>query len=95
VTLEKTVEKAAIKYAVGKGVVGLKLDSKRGLPDRLFIGYKRIWFVEFKRPGQKARPKQRAVHRELARLGYPVSVVDTVSQFCSEFEIAFSDSPSA
>lgn len=94
-TLEKVVEKQAVKYALGKGVVGLKLDTKRGWPDRLFIGYKKIWFVEFKRPGKKPRPKQHAVHRELARLGYPVSVVDTVSQFCSEFEIAFSDSPSA
>ncbi len=93
--LERDIESKCVDYARKNGALGIKLDTRRGWPDRLFISLQGVWFVEFKRPGQMARPKQLAAHRELAQRGYPVSVVDTVSQFCSEFEIAFSDSPSA
>jgi hypothetical protein len=41
---------------------------------------KRIWFVELKRPGEKARGQQQLRHQELAARGFPVVVLDSKKQ---------------
>lgn len=65
------------------GCVHIKLDlAKRDWPDRLVLGPGRMFlFVEFKRPGEKPRRGQTALHRVLNRLGFEVHVIDSVDQF--------------
>ena len=82
--LERDIENACVRYAELQGWEHIKLDrAKRGWPDRLFLGPDgRRLLVEFKRPGQKARPLQKAVHQRLFVLGHPVHLVDHVADFC-------------
>jgi hypothetical protein len=50
----------------------------RGVPDQIvMMPGERIWFVETKAPGEKARPQQAKRHKELRALGFKVLVLDT------------------
>lgn len=78
--LESTVEKKVCKYAKDKlGIINIKVKAagKRGYPDRMFFipGGKPL-FIEFKKPGEDARPLQKYIHRILGDLGYEVQVHD-------------------
>jgi hypothetical protein len=79
------IEEQCCRYAELQRWEHVKLDrAKRGWPDRLFFGPDgRSLMVEFKRPGEKLRPQQRATHRRLFGLGHPVIVVDSVAVFCA------------
>jgi hypothetical protein len=82
--LEKSVEDKCVAIADARGVKSIKLNlqGRRGWPDRLFIAeYNRVWFVEFKRSGEKPNPLQAHIHRMLKRMGFRVSVFTTVSRF--------------
>lgn len=81
--LEKAIEKACCAYAKSKGCWALKLwPTVSGLPDRLILlPGGRVWFVEFKTPEGRVSPIQKRVHDKLYRLGFPVSVVRSVSSF--------------
>lgn len=81
--LESHIEKKCCQYAESLGFEHIKLDkSKRAWPDRLFLGpYGSRFLVEFKRPGEKTRPQQDALHRRLKKLGHTVYVVYRLEQF--------------
>lgn len=50
-----------------------------GFPDRIILlPGARIHFAELKRPGKKPRKLQAIVHRTLAKLGFPVLVIDNL-----------------
>jgi hypothetical protein len=54
----------------------------RSAPDRLFlIPGKGLFFVEFKRPGEKPRADQKREHVRLRNKGYDVYVIDTFEDF--------------
>ena len=79
-TSESKIEKKAVRLIWRKlGIKGLKLRiiGETGFPDRLFLlpGGKPV-FIEFKAPGEKARPKQIKIHNDLKELGYIVKVID-------------------
>ena len=79
--LEKDIEKEVCYYAKSKGVLVYKFTSpaRAGVPDRLFIGPDgRMWFIEFKRGGQKATPAQEREHNRLRSHKVNVFVVDNV-----------------
>lgn len=48
-----------------------------GVPDRIVVLPKGIFFVEVKAPGKKPRPSQLSMFRKLERLGHRVWVVDS------------------
>lgn len=52
---ESAIEKKAKLYAEGLGIVVRKFTSpsRNGVPDRIFVGPKGVYFIEFKKPGEK------------------------------------------
>lgn len=81
--LEKDIEKKVCDYAKSKGALVYKFTSpaRAAVPDRLFIGPKgRVWFVEFKREGQKPTPAQEREHARLRGHNISVFVIDDVEQ---------------
>lgn len=58
-----------------------------GVPDRIVIHRGRTMFVELKRPGEKPRPLQREVARQMNMAGamvYCISTTDQVDRFVNE-----------
>lgn len=82
---EAELEKLCVGYAAAYSCLSVKLDkSARSWPDRIFfLPENQHLLVEFKRPGQKARPQQTARHESLAELGHTVSVIDNYADFTS------------
>jgi len=81
--LEKQIEAKVCDYAKSKGALVYKFTSpaRAAVPDRLFIGPKgRVWFVEFKREGQKPTPAQEREHTRLRGHSVSVFVIDDVEQ---------------
>jgi len=59
-------------------VIKLKAIGMRGWPDRLIIGPgPTLYFIEFKRPGEKPRKLQDWLHDKLRRWGFNVWVCTT------------------
>lgn len=62
--------------------------GNNGVPDRIvLLPVGRVYFVETKADGEKPRPSQLAVHREMARMGVNVWVLDSkaaVDEFIRE-----------
>lgn len=83
--LETALENKCIEYAATQGFLPLKADKiKKGWPDHIFFGPNRIVLIaEFKRPGYKPKPKQKSIHRQLARRGFPVHIVTLYADFVS------------
>ena len=52
---ESTIERAVCAYAKSKGCLTLKLSgqNQKGQPDRMFLYYGRVMFIEFKAPGKR------------------------------------------
>lgn len=81
--LEKDIESAVCRYAERRGWRAVKFTSPnyRSVPDRIFFGHPaRVFFIEFKKPGEKPTEKQA---KEIARLraeGFDVFVVDDIDQ---------------
>lgn len=80
VPLEKDIEGNVMTYAKQQGVTELKIQKKRGWPDRALLYKGGVVFIEFKRPGEKAEPLQEHVHGILRKQGFAVVVVDSVAQ---------------
>lgn len=81
--LEKQIEAKVCDYAKSKGALVYKFTSpaRAAVPDRLFIGPTgRVWFVEFKREGQKPTPAQEREHARLRGHNISVFVIDDVEQ---------------
>ena len=81
--LERAIEQQCVSYATTRGIQNAKLDkAKRHWPDRVFFCLRAVLLiVEFKRPGERARPGQKAVHRKLEALGFRVYVLDNFDDF--------------
>lgn len=81
--LEKDIEKKVVDYAKSRGCLVYKFTSpaRRSVPDRLFIGPDgQVWFIEFKRLGQKPTEAQSVEIDKIKRQGIHVYVVDSVAE---------------
>jgi hypothetical protein len=78
--LEKQIEAKVCDYAKAKGMMVYKFTSpaRAAVPDRLFILNGRVFFIEFKREGQKVTPAQEREHHRLRQQAINVFVVDNV-----------------
>lgn len=80
---EKSVESGACDYAKSLGFWHTKYKSaqNRGLPDRQFKHVDcREFYIEFKRPGKKARAQQRLVIDDMRDHGFVVFVTDDLDE---------------
>ena len=79
--LESSIERVCTKYATDKDAIAIKLLALIGLPDKLFLFYGRVMFVEFKRPGETPRKIQLFWHALLRKHFFDVYVIDNVERF--------------
>lgn len=80
--LEKDIENKVVKYARSLGWLVYKFTSpaQRSVPDRLFMRNGVVLFIEFKRKGEKATPKQGHEAKVIYKQGgVPVVLVDDVA----------------
>lgn len=80
--LEKDIEKAVCAYARELGMLCYKFTSpsRRSVPDRLFITKNgTVFFIEFKRRGEKPTPSQEVEIAKILATGVHVYVVDNVA----------------
>lgn len=81
--LEKQIEGKVNDYAKERGCLVYKFTSpaRAAVPDRMMITPTgRIFFVEFKRAGQKPTPAQDREHARLRGHNVAVYVVDDIEQ---------------
>lgn len=78
--LEKQIEAKVCDYAKELGVLVYKFTSpnRMAVPDRMFIYKGRMFFIEFKRKGQKPTAAQDREHQRLRQHFISVFVVDSV-----------------
>jgi len=78
--LESYVENKVCEWAKKNGWLVRKLQwiGREGAPDRLFLKNGCFLLIEFKQPGKKPRPSQRAEIKRLRQYGAKVAVVDNV-----------------
>jgi len=79
--LEKVIEAKIRQYALSKGCLCYKFTSpnRRSVPDRLFIAPGGVvWFIEFKRRGEKPTAAQAIEIATLKMKGANVFVCDSV-----------------
>lgn len=86
--LEKQIEQKVCEYAkkFGVGVYKFTSPARAAVPDRMFIYKGRVFFIEFKREGQKPTPAQEREHNRMRQHEINVFVVDNVTE--GEFVIA-------
>lgn len=80
---EKQIEQRLVQEVKKRGGICPKFVSPgfAGMPDRLILlPGGRFAFAELKAPGEEPRPLQKARHKLLMRLGFPVYVIDAVNQ---------------
>lgn len=80
---EKVIEHHLVMETEKAGGKALKFVSPSfaGMPDRLILlPDGKMGFVEVKAPGQKPRPLQLKRHAMLRKMGYPVFVLDAVTE---------------
>ena len=80
---EKVIEKKLVTEVKKRGGICPKWVAPGfdGMPDRIvLLPGRKFGFVEVKAPGEKPRPLQISRHKLLSRLGFPVHVLDDVSQ---------------
>ena len=80
--LEKQIEAKVCDYAkkFGVGVYKFTSPARAAVPDRMFMYKGRVFFIEFKREGQKATPAQEREHNRMRQHQINVFVVDNVEQ---------------
>lgn len=79
--LEKDIEKRVCDFAKSLGMLVYKFTSpsRRSVPDRMFITKDgKVFFIEFKRKGQKPTDAQKVEMTKIEKQGVPVYVVDNV-----------------
>ena len=86
--LERVIEARCLRHAKRLGWTSRKMNGLgfRAWPDRLFIPPNEIpdrvmFFVEFKRVGERPTPLQRAVHTNLRARGQAVFIIDSLEEF--------------
>jgi len=79
---ESHIENAVRKHAKALGWRAEKVNTvnDRGRPDRRFSRAGRYFYIEFKAPGEKLRPKQEDQIRKMRAEGDTVYVVDNIQQ---------------
>jgi len=81
VVLEKDIEAKVCKYAKDLGCLVRKMSGLgfAAWPDRMFITPKgHVFFIEFKRPGNKASPGQVEMLSELRARGLVAEIIDDI-----------------
>lgn len=81
--LEKDIEKRVCDYAKVNGVLCYKFTSpsRSHVPDRMFITrFGEVFFIEFKRKGQKPTAAQEVEIEKIRKTGVRVYVVDDVEE---------------
>ena len=76
---EKTIEQRLVKAVKARGGICPKWVSPGfdGVPDRLvFLPGRHFGLVEVKAPGEKPRALQVSRHKLLAKLGFPIYILD-------------------
>jgi hypothetical protein len=79
--VEKEIEKKVCKYAESKGILQYKFVSPahRGVPDRVFIMPNgSVFFIEFKRLGEKPTPGQLREHERMRKNDALVWIIDNI-----------------
>lgn len=79
--LEKDIERKVCDYAKSLGILCYKFTSpsRRSVPDRIVVAQNgRVFWIEFKRKGQKPAPAQIVEIERLQKQGATVYVVDSV-----------------
>lgn len=78
---ERLIERKLVKYATATGWLSRKLSwiGRHSAPDRLFIGFGSILFVELKQKNKKPTPSQAREHELLRAAGARVYVIDSVA----------------
>lgn len=74
--LEKSIERYLLERVKALGGMAIKLDSEKGLPDRLVLdsgGHH--YFIELKRPEGTLSPIQAEYHKRLKDRGHTVLVL--------------------
>lgn len=80
--LERDVEQRSRRRVERVGGWLVKLTWINGIPDRMVLAPPGIiFFVEFKKPGEKARKLQLARIRRLKRMGFQGYVIDNYREF--------------
>lgn len=79
---ESTIEAAVCAYAKSKGCLTLKLSgqNQKGQPDRMFLHYGRVLFVEFKAPGKRPTALQARWLDRLTYNGFHASSCDDIDK---------------
>jgi hypothetical protein len=80
--LEKQIEQRLKEKVEALGGKAFKFISpgSSGVPDRIILLNSRCFFVELKKPGEKLRPLQRAVHEQFEQLGFHVYVISSLEE---------------
>lgn len=81
--LEKDIEAKCVIHAKKLGILVYKFTSpsRRSVPDRMFVLVGgRVFWVEFKRKGQKPTPAQLVEIQKIEKQGATVYVVDDVTR---------------
>lgn len=79
--LEKDIERKVCDYAKSLGILVYKFTSpsRRSVPDRMFITPTgMVFFIEFKRKGEKPTPSQQVEIEKIRKNGIKVFVIDNV-----------------
>lgn len=78
--IERDIEQYACQKARKLGWFVRKLSwiGCDAAPDRIFAKDSQIFFVEFKKPGEVLRDNQVWEHREMAKYGIKVAVIDSM-----------------
>lgn len=82
-SLEKDIEAKVVDYAKSLGMLCYKFTSpsRRSVPDRMFITKTGVvFFIEFKRQGQKPSDAQAVEIKKIRETGIYVFVADSVEQ---------------
>ena len=80
---EKTIERRLVQEVKRRGGICPKWVSPGfdGVPDRLvFLPGRRFGLVEVKAPGEKPRALQISTHKLLAKLGFPIYILDGIEK---------------
>lgn len=82
IMLESKIEKESVKEAKKHGWFSFKLLSTlfKGLPDRVYIGYGKVVFIEYKQLGKNLTPLQKKVHDLFSIHGITVHVCRSVTE---------------
>lgn len=77
---ESVIEKKVSEYAEKKGWLVRKFVSpnQRFVPDKIFMGFGKVFFIEFKAPGKEPNAGQLLEHGEMRARGQRVYVVDNM-----------------